>query len=1017
MPATPAPFPSACLPRVADYTHLWWADGFPGHTPLAPWQRCLQTGHYALVLDTETLRLPHFGPLPPGLGYAAAAVADNRAWQSLPPADLALLITVDGKEYRGTAGGKWTNFGGPRLIESGRFLQRADVTDLAFTAADGTRLHIEARFEAVAWPDRLALILAARPGRRPIPRGESCFGRLGGGYGFDGTNHLEITHSPELDTEQFTLELWAFVPADCQVSDRLAPWLVCKNGNEWVEGNYGIMLIGGRPRAILNIGGGRENVFAVDAQGNPALQTEAWNHLAVSYDGDTLRIYVNGKPAGDTRIGRKRLPGGGGLAFGRRQDNSGDGYHFRGAIDEVRIYDRALTPAEVSARAANPETPLASAIARREWSFRATGTAAPAQPAEAWGEASMTVGLRTATHGYEQRWELPLGQVWSATEWREVALAFHPGRPDTADAPTPLTVQATEVPSGAARPVDYDAARGWHRVSLDGIVPVEPPGTHENGNDASERVRLVLTNPTTAEQTARLLFEKNGSGMRVRLSSPITGVSAILRDASGRPTGIPVQLSKNWHGRPEGGVYAGCWFHGFSQLHLPPGATVEVELVIVYGHWGGVAAASHAQLCLVGWGSNQLWDESALGSWGESICYEPDQAQAECAVLDVRPLMVRSMHRDLQWFWTHNVGGGDFFRCFDSAGRRAFPARMRTAYLRQGPVLTEVLYAGHSAGGALEHSATVSLYRTDDIVRGVYRLRLEVKKPTPFSRFVIFQIGADTYSYTGEKRMALGNENGLLREWSTQWGGDTYRTEPRECTGRVPWLSLHEAVSRADAGVGAWANRGIVIREWQARLGGKAAAPWAAEYGVKARGSDTSTLDILPPPGITHLQPGDYVEATFEHLIVPQAAADYYGPNANLRAALTKDANTWRLIQRDAAGNDLGVEVSVGTLERRRPAVRIQAEQGRAEFALSGGVGYVPVTLCGLRTWGRPALEVRTPAGAWQAVDQSVHGNDFWQTDWVAETAIWEVTFSLPSDSPDDGRLRREYRFRQEAGR
>lgn len=76
------------------------------------------------------------------------------------------------------------------------------------------------RFETVAWPDRLSLVFAARPGLAPIPAGEACFGRLGGGFGLDGTNHLEIPHNPELDTEQFTLEFWAFVPTDYQVSKR-----------------------------------------------------------------------------------------------------------------------------------------------------------------------------------------------------------------------------------------------------------------------------------------------------------------------------------------------------------------------------------------------------------------------------------------------------------------------------------------------------------------------------------------------------------------------------------------------------------------------------------------------------------------------------------------------------------------------------------------------------------------------------------------------------------------------------
>ncbi len=44
----------------------------------------------------------------------------------------------------------------------------------------------------------------------------------------------------------------------------------------------------------------------------------------------------------------------------------------------------------------------------------------------------------------------------------------------------------------------------------------------------------------------------------------------MLRDPNGEPTGLPVQLSKNWHNRPEGGEFAGQWFHGFSQVRLAP---------------------------------------------------------------------------------------------------------------------------------------------------------------------------------------------------------------------------------------------------------------------------------------------------------------------------------------------------------------------------------------------------------------------------------------------------------------
>jgi hypothetical protein len=282
---------------------------------------------------------------------------------------------------------------------------------------------------------------------------------------------------------------------------------------------------------------------------------------------------------------------------------------------------------------------------------------------------------------------------------------------------------------------------------------------------------------------------------------------------------------------------------------------------------------------------------------------------------------------------------------------------------------------------------------------------MAVHQTIDFSRFVIFQIGADTYSYTGERRMALGNEAGLLREWDTQWGGESYRTEPLECTGRVPWVSLHDAVPRRAADDrGSWANRGVVIRCWNARLGGKQVAPWVAERGVRARGADTSTLDVVPPPGLTRLEPGDFVEATIEHLVIPQYADDYYGPNEELRAALRQHQNTWRMVHREAIGNDRRVEVATGKLESLHPAVAIETAGDTAEFTLTGGLGFVPITFNGLT-----APDDHTLYLDGQPLDQSVHGNDFWQTDYDPVAQRWSRTYNIPAagDQPRTIQLRR----------
>jgi hypothetical protein len=973
--------PVDLMPRVEDHTQMHWAEGFPGTIPTAPWLRVVQTGRYAMALNTETLSMPHLG--------AVTGLQDE--WRALPAAELALSMTVDGTRYRCTAGGKWSRFTGPRLIESGCFFQRADVTDLEFKADDGARLNVEARFETAAWSDRLGLILAARPGKKPIAAGEAAFGRVGGGFGLDGTNHLEIPEHAALDAEQFTLELWSFVPLDYQAGLH-APWLMCKSFNEAANGNIGFMIDNRQPRALMNIGGGAPNAAVVKPEKRSSLKLEAWNHLAMSYDGDTLRLYINGTLEGETKVGKKRLPGKGGLAVGRRHDGHGDGYPFRGVVDEIRFYDRVLTVDELRERFVHPHVPQPGMKPTLEWTFNAQGRASMTKLREEWKQVAMEISLTTAKGKLKQHVDLLQEQLWTDGRENEVSLVLDPVTGQALEKQSPVLVTAAEMATGGARPVAYEPALSRHRINLDAITPIPPPGGMNPSNDAMERVKLTLSNPTGSEQIVRLMFEKSVRGIHQRIGTPITGISAILRDAEGHPTGIPVQLSKNWHNEPENGVYAGQWFHGNSQVRLPAKANIELELTLAYGHWGGVAAASHAQLSLIGWGSNQLWDQSALGSFGETICFEPEQAQPNCTITDVRPFMVRSMGEGKPFGWTNNVGGGDFFRFFDPAGERVPHSAMRTTYHKQGPCLTEVTYAGR-IGQSITHATTVSIARTDDLVRAVYRVRFDVQQATDFSRFVLFQIGADTYTSTSERKMALGNQNGLLKEWNTQWGGNTYRTAPLECTGRLPWISLHEGELRHAENGGAGANRGIVIRSWKARLAGKDAAPWIAEHGVTRHKEDASTLDLVSPPGVSRFEPGDFIEATLEHILMPQFAKDYYGPNEALRTALRKDENTWRMIHREAVSNERRIEMKHGQLQHTWPAIAITADHDQAEFTLTHGLGYLPVTFTGLSTSRGYTLFIDD-----KPLNQSIHGNDFWQTNYAPETKTWSQTYNVPID-------------------
>lgn len=69
-----------------------------------------------------------------------------------------------------------------------------------------------------------------------------------------------------------------------------------------------------------------------------------WTHVAATYDGTTVRFYIDGQPAGTSTLTNTGAGVNRELRIG--SDTNG-GYYFYGQIDEVRLWSRALTQAEL----------------------------------------------------------------------------------------------------------------------------------------------------------------------------------------------------------------------------------------------------------------------------------------------------------------------------------------------------------------------------------------------------------------------------------------------------------------------------------------------------------------------------------------------------------------------------------------------------------------------------------------------------------------------------------------------
>ena len=169
--------------------------------------------------------------------------------------------------------------------------------------------------------------------------------RLEGGAGA----RVQITDDikkAELPTEEMTVELWVW-------DEQFIEWggyMVAVQDNGAFEKGW---LIGTRWKAFS---------FALSSDGaddgdglltylNSAntYDVNEWHHVVGTYDGKEMKIYVDGKLEGTSSVqsGVINYPDRIFFSMGAYKDDNEDFVH-KGMIDEVRLYDRALSEKEVS---------------------------------------------------------------------------------------------------------------------------------------------------------------------------------------------------------------------------------------------------------------------------------------------------------------------------------------------------------------------------------------------------------------------------------------------------------------------------------------------------------------------------------------------------------------------------------------------------------------------------------------------------------------------------------------------
>jgi len=172
-------------------------------------------------------------------------------------------------------------------------------------------------------------------------------GDVGQAFSFDGTSYASIPDSSSLDafTTTITIELW--LKADQLTANADWKGLVTKGNSSWR-----LMAASSAKTVYWAVDG----ASPADMAGTRNVNDGQWHHVAAVYDGARMFLYVDGtldvsQPATGS-IAQNNDPvciGADSKAFVPSCGCNKPGYFFNGLVDEVSIYNRALTTSEIQA--------------------------------------------------------------------------------------------------------------------------------------------------------------------------------------------------------------------------------------------------------------------------------------------------------------------------------------------------------------------------------------------------------------------------------------------------------------------------------------------------------------------------------------------------------------------------------------------------------------------------------------------------------------------------------------------
>jgi hypothetical protein len=221
-------------------------------------------------------------------------------------------------------------------------------------------------------------------------------GKVGQAFTFNGNgDSVEIPNSAALNpTTALTVEAWVNTSNPNQVAD-----LVSKDGETSLR-QFMLSLVNGKIRAQLGVAAGLQFF-----DGATTLQPNTWYHAAMTYDGAVLKLFINGVQDGSLALTGSIISGTQPVRIGGGSPGGTAPYYFQGRLDEVAVYSRALSPAEIQANylpgaAGSAILQSYSKTVAIKTTDGATPSALPSNLVASWqGDGNANDSTATANHG------------------------------------------------------------------------------------------------------------------------------------------------------------------------------------------------------------------------------------------------------------------------------------------------------------------------------------------------------------------------------------------------------------------------------------------------------------------------------------------------------------------------------------------------------------------------------------------------------------------------------------------